>query len=313
MFAKELSMTSLRQRMIEDMRVRNLAVGTQAIYLRHVSQFARHFGKSPAALGREQIRSFQVYLIQEKKLDPSTITVAVSAICFLYKVTLRRQWNFDEIIPAPKRPRRLPVILSPEEVLEFLACVSEGKHRTILTTCYAAGLRISEAVALQVPHIDSRRMVIRVEQGKGQKDRYVMLSPRLLGILRDWWRMEKPQHWLFPGSGVDRHVTTGAVEQACQRAHRLGHISKPITPHSLRHAFAVHLLESGTDVSPRESAASQSDQTNHPSKNEVRRGGAGCKLPRPHLSEGRGESFFLDILFNRKSAMAMFVRRDKPA
>jgi site-specific recombinase XerD len=248
MFAKELSMTSLRQRMIEDMRVRNLALGTQAIYLRHVSQFARHFGKSPAALGREQIRSSQVYLIQEKKLDPSTITVAVSAIRFLYKVTLRRQWNFDEIIPAPKRPRRLPVILSPEDVLEFLACVSEGKHRTILTTCYAAGLRISEAVALQVPHIDSRRMVIRVDQGKGQKDRYVMLSPRLLGILRDWWRMEKPQHWLFPGSGVDRHVTTGAVEQACPRAHRLGHISKPITPHSLRHAFAVHLLESGTDV-----------------------------------------------------------------
>jgi len=122
MFAKELSMTSLRQRMIEDMRVRNLAVGTQAIYLRHVSQFARHFGKSPAALGREQIRSFQVYLIQEKKLDPSTITVAVSAIRFLYKVTPRRQWNFDEIIPAPKRPRRLPCsasVRNGENVLPF--------------------------------------------------------------------------------------------------------------------------------------------------------------------------------------------------
>jgi site-specific recombinase XerD len=248
MFAKELSMTSLRQRMIEDMRVRNLAVGTQTIYLRHVSQFARHFGKSPAALGREQIRSFQVYLIQEKKLDPSTITVAVSAIRFLYKVTLRRQWNFDEIIPAPKRPRRLPVILSPEEILQFLGRVPAVKHRTILTTCYAAGLRVSEVVRLLISDIDSQRMVIRIEQSKGQKDRYVMLSPRLLGILRDWWRMEKPQHWLFPGSGVDRHITPGAVEQACQRAHRLGHISKPITPHSLRHAFAVHLLESGTDV-----------------------------------------------------------------
>jgi integrase/recombinase XerD len=225
MFAKELSMTSLRQRMIEDMRVRNLAVGTQAIYLRHVSQFARHFGESPAALGREQIRSFQVYLIQEKKLDPSTITVAVSAIRFLYKVTLRWQWNFDEIIPAPKRPLRLPVILSPEEVLQFLDRVPAVNHRTILTTCYAAGLRVSEVVRLLISDIDSQRMVIRIEQSKGQKDRYVMLSPRLLGILRDWWRMEKPQHWLFPGSGVDRHVTTGAVEQACQRAHRRGNIS----------------------------------------------------------------------------------------
>jgi len=122
------------------------------------------------------------------------------------------------------------------------------KHRTILTTCYAAGLRVSEVVRLLISDIDSQRMVIRIEESKGQKDRYVMLSPRLLGILRDWWRMEKPQHWLFPSSGVDRHITPGAVEQACQRAHRLGHISKPITPHSLRHAFAVHLLESGTDV-----------------------------------------------------------------
>src|SRR6516162_9367544 len=132
---EELSMTSLRQRMIEDMRVRNLAVGTQTIYLHHVSQFARYFGKSPAALGREQIRAFQVYLTQDKKLDPSTITVAVSALRFLYKVTLRRQWSFDEIIPAPKRPQRLPVIPSPEEVRQFLGGVPSLKHRTILTSC----------------------------------------------------------------------------------------------------------------------------------------------------------------------------------
>ena len=241
-------MTSLRQRMIEDMRVRNLAVGAQTIYLHHVSQFAPYFGKSPAALGREQIRAFQVYLTQDKKLDPSTITVAVSALRFLYKVTLRRQWSFDEIIPAPKRPQRLPVIPSPEEVRQFLGGVPSLKHRTILTSCYAAGLRVSEVVRLLVSDIDSQRMVIRIDQGKGQKDRYVMLSPRLLAILRDWWRRKKPQHWLFPGSGVDRHITPAAVEEACQRAHRRCHIPKPITPHSLRHAFAVHLLESGTDV-----------------------------------------------------------------
>jgi site-specific recombinase XerD len=234
--------------MIEDMQVRNLAVGTQTVYLHHVSQFARHFGKSPAALGREEIRSFQLYLTQEKKLDPSTITIAVSALRFLYKVTLRRQWNLDDIIPAPKKPQKLPVILSPEEVLAFLARVPQVKHRTILTSCYAAGLRVSEVTRLLISDIDSQRMVIRIQQGKGQKDRYVMLSPKLLEILRAWWRVRKPQHWLFPSSGFAGHITIGAVEQACHRTHRLCHISKPITPHSLRHAFAVHLLESGTDV-----------------------------------------------------------------
>jgi site-specific recombinase XerD len=165
-------MTPLRKRMLEEMQIRNLAPGTQAVYLFQVAKFARHFGKPPDVLGWEQIRAYQLYLTQEKKLASPSITVAVSALRFLYKVTLHREWNFDEIIPPPKTPKQLPVILSPEEVLEFLACVSEGKHRTILTTCYAAGLRISEAVALQVPHIDSRRMVIRVEQGKGRRDRY---------------------------------------------------------------------------------------------------------------------------------------------
>jgi site-specific recombinase XerD len=139
-------------------------------------------------------------------------------------------------------------VLSPEEVLQFLSCVASPKHRSILTTCYAAGLRISEAVRLKPTHIDSQRMVIRVELGKGQKDRYVMLSPRLLEILRGWWRLEKPQGWLFPGDIVGRHITSDAVELACRQAHQASRISKPITPHSMRHAFAVHLLERGTDV-----------------------------------------------------------------
>lgn len=240
-------MTQLRKRMIEEMQIRNLAPGTQTAYLLQVALFARHFGKPPDVLGWEQIRAYQLYLTQEKKLASPTITVAVSALRFLYKVTLRRQWNFDEIIPAPKTPRKLPVILSPEEVLEFLGCVPEGKHRTILTTCYAAGLRISEAVVLQVPHIDSRRMVIRVEQGKGRRDRYVMLSPKLLEILRQWWRVERSRTWLFPGKKLG-HIGKEAVEVACQEARSLCHIRKPISPHSFRHAFAVHLLEQGVDV-----------------------------------------------------------------
>jgi site-specific recombinase XerD len=230
------------------MKIRNLALNTQTSYLQQVSQFACYFGKPPDLLGHEEIRAYQVYLTQEKKLAPKSITIAVSALRFLYKVTLRREWKLEEIIPAPKAPHKLPVILSQEEVLQFLGCVPEGKHRTILTTCYAAGLRISEAVALQVPHIDSRRMVIRVEQGKGQRDRYVMLSSKLLAILRDWWRVERPQHLLFPGDPPAQHISKGAVELACQKAHRLCRIAKPITPHSFRHCFAVHLLEQGTDV-----------------------------------------------------------------
>jgi hypothetical protein len=140
------------------------------------------------------------------------------------------------------------VVLSPEEVLQFLGCIDSAKHRAILTTCYAAGLRISEVVCLKTEDIDSQRMVIRVDQGKGQKDRYVMLSPTLLEILRTWWRVNKPRHWLFPGDIPGRHISKDAVELACQKARRLCGIRKPITPHLLRHGFAVHLLESGTDV-----------------------------------------------------------------
>jgi site-specific recombinase XerD len=241
-------MTSLRTRMTEDMQIRNLAVHTQNTYLLQVALFARHFNKSPELLGPEQIRTYQVYLTNEKKLATSSILIAISALRFLYKVTLKRHWSLDDIIPAPKKPQTLPVVLSPEEVVHFLECVESRKHRTILTTCYAAGLRISESIALTPPAIDSKRMVLRVEQGKGKKDRYVMLSPKLLTILRDWWRLERPRHWLFPGNLPGQHITSDAVEQECQKAHAACKIPKPITPHSLRHAFAVHLLEQGTDV-----------------------------------------------------------------
>jgi integrase/recombinase XerD len=241
-------MTSLRQRMTEDMQVRNLALNTQTSYVQQISLFARHFNKSPEQLGPEDIRAYQVYLTNEKKLAPGSILIAVAALRFLYKVSLQRDWTFDEVIPAPKKPQTLPVILSPEEVLRFLGCVGSRKHRAILTTCYAAGLRISEAVRLTLPDIDSARMVIRVDQGKGRKDRYVMLSPKLREILRDWWRVEKPSHWLFPGDIEGRHISKDAVELACQNARLRFPVPKPVTPHSLRHAFAVHLLESGTDV-----------------------------------------------------------------
>lgn len=241
-------MTSLRQRMTEDMQVRNLAVNTQKTYLQQVSLFAQYFKKSPEQLGPEEIRAYQVHLINERHLAPKSVLIAVAALRFLYKISLKRQWAFDEVIPAPKAPQKLPVILSPEEVLQFLGCVGSMKHRAILTVCYAAGLRISEAVCLKPTDIDSKRMVIRVDQGKGQKDRYVMLSPKLLIHLREWWRMARPLDWLFPSDIQGRHISRNAVEDICKKTRRLCRIHKPITPHSLRHAFSVHLLEQGVDV-----------------------------------------------------------------
>lgn len=241
-------MTALRQRMLEDMQIRNLAPATQRSYVEHVSRFARHFGRSPAVLGAEEIRAYQVYLTNEKHLAPSSIIIAVAALRFLYTVTLHKSWSVEVVLPAPKQTKPLPVVLSPAEVVQFLDCVKDPKHRTILTTCYAAGLRISEAVRLTIPVIDSQRMVLRVEQGKGRKDRYVMLSPRLLAILRDWWRVSRSRPWLFPGARPGDPITKRAVNRACRKAHRRCRIPKPITPHSLRHAFAVHLLEAGTDI-----------------------------------------------------------------
>jgi integrase/recombinase XerD len=241
-------MTPLRQRMLEDMQVRNLSPLTQRSYVEHVSRFARHFGRSPALLGPEEIRAYQLYLTNEKQLSTASIVVTVAALRFLYTVTLQKAWAVEVVIPAPKVPQTLPVVLSPAEVVQFLDHVAAPKHRAILTTCYAAGLRISEAVRLTPPAIDSQRMVLRVEQGKGQKDRYVMLSPKLLKILRDWWRVSRSRPWLFPGHRPGEPITTRAVNRACRKAHRRCGIPKPITPHSLRHAFAVHLLEAGTDV-----------------------------------------------------------------
>ena len=182
-------MTVLRQRMTDDMQVRNLSPHTQASYLQQVSLFARYFRTSPDALTPEHIRAYQIYLTNEKKLATNSIHTAVAALRFLYRVTLKKEWTFGEDIPLPKKPQKLPVVLSPGEVVHFLNCVDCGKHRVILTTCYGAGLRISEAVRLKAAAIDSARMVIRVEQGKGRKDRNAMLSPVLLELLREWWKV----------------------------------------------------------------------------------------------------------------------------
>jgi len=241
-------MTPLRQRMIEDMQVRNLAPHTQRAYVQQISQFARHFGRSPELLGPADIRAYQVHLVQDRRLSASSTLVAVAALRFLYKVTLKRGWSIEEVVPTCRKPRRLPVVLSRDEVSRFLAAVALRKHRVILTVCYAAGLRISEAVRLTAAAIDSQRMVIRVDAGKGRKDRYVMLSPKLLDLLRDHWRATRPGEWLFPGDLPGQPISTEAVARACRAARDRAEIAKPVTPHTLRHAFAVHLLEAGADL-----------------------------------------------------------------
>jgi len=241
-------MTMLRRRMTEDMRIRNLSSHTQASYLQQVTQFARYFGKAPDKLGAEDIRTYQLYLTKERELATSSIHIAIAALRFLYRTTLKRDSTYEEVLPLPKKPQKLPVVLSPQEVEHFLGCVKRLKARVILTACYAAGLRISEAVRLRPTCIDSKRMVIRVVQGKGQKDRYVMLSVRLLEILRGYYKSERPKDWLFPGHHPGQPISTGAIEDACQKGRRISGISKPVTPHSLRHAFAVHMLEAGTDL-----------------------------------------------------------------
>jgi integrase/recombinase XerD len=240
-------MTPLRQRMLHDMLIRNLAENTQKSYLLQVSSFARHFRRSPELLGPDEIRAWLIYLREERKLAPRSLGPTIGALRFLYRVTLKRDWS-DEDFPLPRMPVRLPVILSLEEITTFFESIASLKQRTILMTAYAAGLRVSEAVHLKVTDIDSQRMVIRVNQGKNRKDRYVMLSPRLLEILRLYWHEAHPRDWLFPGDIPGRPITRDAVGLACRVARQRSGISKPITPHSLRHAFATHLLEQGTDV-----------------------------------------------------------------
>ncbi|HRA82616.1 MAG TPA: tyrosine-type recombinase/integrase [Thauera sp.] len=244
---RSFAMTPLRQRMLEDMGIRNLAENTQSAYLQQIAAYSRYFNRSPDQLGPEEIRTYQLYLMEVRALTPSSICVATGALRFLYKVTLKRTWAVDEI-PMPKRPRKLPEILSPKEVMHFLNAITNHKHRAILMTAYAAGLRVSEATHLKVTDIDSQRMMLRVEQGKGMKDRYVMLSPRLLDVLRTYWKSARPTRWMFPGEVPGQPITREAVGLACQKARRDAGITKPITPHSLRHAFASHLLESGANL-----------------------------------------------------------------
>lgn len=240
-------MTTLRQRMTEDLRVRNRSPRTIEAYIDQVAKFARHFKKSPELLGPEEIRQYQVYLVHERRVSWSYLNQAVCALRFLYRHTLSRDWAISQI-PFARQPKKLPVVLSPSEMQRFLEAIRKLKYRAILMTAYAAGLRLSEVTHLQVTDIDSQRMVIRVRQGKGQKDRYVMLSPTLLELLRTYWHFERPRTWLFPGRTPEVPIVRHNVQRACRQAALDAGLSKRVTVCTLRHCFATHLLEAGTNV-----------------------------------------------------------------
>lgn len=240
-------MTPLRQRMIEDMRLRNYAPLTIKVYVERVAAFAKHFAKSPERLGAADVRAYLLFLVQEKRASWSYYDQALAALRFLYGTTLGKKWVLDDLA-SPRKQRKLPVVLSPDEVAQFFEAIDSLKHRAILMTAYAAGLRVSEVVSLRVDDIDSRRMVIRIRQAKGRKDRYVMLSPRLLAILREYWKAARPTQFLFPGNVPDRPITPRTVQKACRGAQEAAGLGKRVRVHTLRHSFATHLLEAGTNI-----------------------------------------------------------------
>ena len=239
-------MSPLRRRMIEDMTVRNLSPATQRSYIHAVSKFSRYFARSPDRLGLEDVRAFQVHLVS-RGLSWPALNQTVCALRFFYGVTLGHG-EIPERIPYARQPRTLPVVLGGDEVVRFLEAVPSLKTRAALTTAYAAGLRASETVGLKIGDIDSGRMVIRVEHGKGGKDRYVMLSAQLLGILRTYWRLARPRTWLFPGRNGTKPIDVQVLYSACRSACAAADLAKRVTVHTLRHSFATHLLENGVDI-----------------------------------------------------------------
>ncbi|WP_087006116.1 tyrosine-type recombinase/integrase [Rhizobium sullae] len=236
----------LRRRMIEDMTVRNLSPATQRSYINAVRKFSRYFDRSPDRLDLDDIRSFQVYLVSTG-ISWASLNQIVCALRFFYGITLGQD-DVPERIPYAREPRKLPVILSADEVAHFLEAVSSLKARVALTTAYAAGLRVGEVCGLKVEDIDSSRMVMHVRHGKGAKARYVMLSTELLGILRSYWRLSRPTAFLFPGRDADKPIEPTVLNAACRSAVSATGLSKRVTVHTLRHSFATHLLENGTDI-----------------------------------------------------------------
>jgi len=240
------AISPLRLRMIEDMTIRKLAPKTQQGYIRTIKDFAVFLGRSPDTASFEDIRRFQLHLAQSGAQAP-IVNHTVSALRFFFRVTLKRH-DIVEHTTFVRQPRKLPVVLSPEQVARLLNAASGLKYKAALSVAYGAGLRAAEVVSLKVCDIDSKRMIIRVEQGKGRKDRNVMLSPSLLELLRTWWRTARPQGWLFPGRNPVQPMTPRQLNRACHAAAEAAGIERNVSLHTLRHSFATHLLEQNIDI-----------------------------------------------------------------
>lgn len=240
-------MTPLRLKMIDTMLLRGFSVRTQQSYLDAVHQLAQYYRRSPEALSTEDIQAYFLYLVKQRQLSPASCRLYLNGIRFLYLQVLG--WaHFDVVIHTPKRAQRIPALLSRQEVARILSACPNQKHRTMLTTCYACGLRVSELVALQVKHIDSDRHVIHIEQAKGAKDRQVILSDPLLSLLREYWQRYHPEQWLFCGQGASHALSITSAQKMYRKAKRLAGIPKVGGIHALRHAYATHQLEAGMPV-----------------------------------------------------------------
>jgi len=240
------SISPLRRRMIEDMTVRKFVEKTQKDYIRHVKGLTTFLGRSPDTATAEDLRRYQLHLT-ESGIRPPSVNGAVSALRFFFSTTLDRP-DVTKLLTFVAEPRKIPVVLSPEEVTRFLDAAPGPKYKAAFSAAYGAGLRVSEVVALKVSDVDSERMLLRIEQGKGRKDRFAMLSPQLLALLRDWWRIARPQVWLFPGRDRINPLTTRQFNRAVHAAAHMAEIAKRVTPHTLRHSFATHLLEQNIDI-----------------------------------------------------------------
>jgi integrase/recombinase XerD len=240
-------MTELRKRMLEELQIRNYSRRTQKVYVGQISRLARHFGRLPAELSAEDLRTYHVHLVTVKRLSPAGVRSAVCALRFLYKRVLR--WEDVPHMPLGRRESKQPVILSPDEVARMIESTGNVKHRAMLSAAYGAGLRVSEVARLRVEDIDSRRMVLNVRAGKGRKDRTVMLAESLLALLRQYWRAYRPRSgWLFAGDRPDRHISSRSIQKVCRSAAVRAGIQKRVSVHTLRHSFATHLSEAGADL-----------------------------------------------------------------
>ena len=240
-------MSDLREQMVEDMKLSGITTPTQRNYLREVSNLAKYFGKSPADLNKEQVKEYLVYLLEDRNLEIGTYRYYVAGIKFLYRTTLKREDIVDDI-RHPKRKKKLPVVFSIPEIEALFSATENIKHRAVLMITYSGGLRISEAANLKVTDIDSKRMMVHVRQGKGGKDRYTILSRRTLLCLREYWRLYRPKDWLFEGYSEGTHLTVSGIRQVFLHAVKKAGIAKPVSPHTLRHSFATHLVEAGVSL-----------------------------------------------------------------